>query len=268
MEYVLYYRNQGIAPLEKNGGDGYRVITSNLAAEGKDHADVPSRQRFNKAIAMLYCMLALSQSRRREHANNLEPLYMQRLMPKVEDEIKADEATPEELRAQTESLEQQIQQLKKQLYQAEKEARDVKEWLEQQKAAAEAEHRELADLREVVFNQDEDDDTASSEKAIDSDIYPYTVQKSTVVFGGHETWVKAVKPLLKGDIKFIPREMKIDVSLVRYADVIWIQTNAIPHRSYYSIVGTARKYGKPIRYFTNASPVKAAEQIVENDKRN
>ena len=36
---------------------------------------------------------------------------------------------------------------------------------------------------------------------------------------------------------------------------------------YYSIVNTARKLGKPIRYFTNASAVKCAEQIVENDKR-
>ncbi len=102
---------------------------------------------------------------------------------------------------------------------------------------------------------------------VDNAVYPYTVQKSTVVFGGHETWVKALKPLLKGDIKFIAREMKIDVSLVRYADVIWIQSNAIPHRSYYSIVNTARKLGKPIRYFTNASAAKSAEQIVENDKR-
>ena len=82
-----------------------------------------------------------------------------------------------------------------------------------------------------------------------------------------QQWVKALKPLLKGDIKFIAREMKIDVSLVRYADVIWIQSNAIPHRSYYSIVNTARKLGKPIRYFTNASAAKCAEQIVENDKR-
>lgn len=114
----------------------------------------------------------------------------------------------------------------------------------------------------------EDDDIDTSDKVVNDDSYPYTVQKSTVVFGGHDTWVKALKPLLKGDIKFIPREMKIDVSLVRYVDVIWVQTNAIPHRSYYSIVNTARKYGKPIRYFTNASAGKAAEQIVENDKRN
>ena len=53
VEYVLFYRNQDIAPLESNGGEGYRVITSDLAADGKDHADVPSRQNFETLLALL-----------------------------------------------------------------------------------------------------------------------------------------------------------------------------------------------------------------------
>lgn len=53
VEYVLFYRNQDIAPLESNGGEGYRVITSDLAADGKDHADVPSRQNFEALLALL-----------------------------------------------------------------------------------------------------------------------------------------------------------------------------------------------------------------------
>lgn len=53
VEYVLFYRNQDIAPLESNGGEGYRVITSNLAADGKDHADVPSRQNFEALLSLL-----------------------------------------------------------------------------------------------------------------------------------------------------------------------------------------------------------------------
>lgn len=224
----------------------------------------------NKAIAMLYCMLALSNARRRVNPNNLEADYMRVISHEepVSDEGTVAETTPEAWAKQKVALEKQIQQLRSALHTAEKSAEDSKRKLEQQQKQAEAEHRELADLREIVFNSDEAegniDDTA---EAIDSKVYPYTMQKSTVVFGGHETWVKALKPLLKGDIKFIAKEMKIDVSLVRYADAIWIQCNAIPHRSYYSIVNTARKLGKPIRYFTNASAIKCAEQIVENDKR-
>ncbi|MBP7508682.1 MAG: hypothetical protein KA807_12750, partial [Prolixibacteraceae bacterium] len=216
----------------------------------------------NKAIAMLYCMLALSNARRRVNPNNLEADYMR----VISHEDPVAETTPADWAEQKAAFEKQIQQLRSALHTAEKSAEDSKRKLEQQQKQAEAEHRELADLREIVFNQ-EDDTSSDGEAPIDSKVYPYTVQKSTVVFGGHETWVKALKPLLKGDIKFIAREMKIDVSLVRYADVIWIQSNAIPHRSYYSIVNTARNLGKPIRYFTNASAAKCAEQIVENDKR-
>ena len=41
----------------------------------------------------------------------------------------------------------------------------------------------------------------------------------------------------------------------------------IPQVILHSIVKNARKLGKPIRYFVNASVAKCTEQIVENDKR-
>ncbi len=224
----------------------------------------------NKAIAMLYCMLAFGNLNHRIEANNLNETYMKWFDHSDDEDEQPDEEetlTPEDWNTQKAELEKQIQKLRASLYNAEKSATDAQKKLEQQKAAAEAEHRELIDLREVIFNRDEEENDEDVEEAVDSSKYPYTIQKSTVVFGGHESWVKSLKPLLKGDIKFIAKEMKIDVSLVRYADVVWIQTNAIPHRSYYSIVNTARKMDKPIRYFTNASAAKCAEQIVENDKR-
>lgn len=220
-----------------------------------------------KAIAVLYCMLALSNSRRRIPANNLDKDYM-KWVEQEEVEKDKEDLPPVNWKAQKEEYEKQIKKLRYALHSAEKTAEEAKKELEQQKSASEAEHRELADLREVVFNKEEFEHyDGSAEEIPDESVYPYNVQKSTVVFGGHETWIKVLKPMLKGDIKFIVKEMKIDVSLVRYAEVIWIQCNAIPHRSYYSIVNTARKLGKPIRYFTNASAVKCAEQIVENDKR-
>ena len=222
----------------------------------------------NKAIAILYCMLALGNSRRQMSAANFDPDLMKMFTNKDESDEESETTPPTDWKTQKATLEKQISQLKSALYNAEKSAEEAKKKLEQQKSVSEAEHRELADLREVVFNKEEFDSyDGSAEEVVDDDKYPYTVQKSTVVFGGHETWVKVLKPMLKGDIKFIVKEMKIDVSLVRYAEVIWIQCNAIPHRSYYSIVNTARKLGKPIRYFTNASAVKCADQIVENDKR-
>ena len=218
--------------------------------------------RQNKAVAMLYCMIALGTKRRTKKALNLNDGFMSLLETgKV---LANEEVSREELENSYAELQKELQRLRSTLHAAEKSNSDLRKKLTQQKEQSEAEHRELADLREVIFKNDAD---VAEEKAETSSVaFPYTVQKTTVVFGGHDTWVKAIKPLLKGDIKFVAREMKIDVSLVRYADVIWIQTNAIPHRSYYSIVDTARKYHKPIRYFTFASAAKCAEQIVENDQ--
>ena len=53
VEYVLHYRNRDIAPMEDNGHGDHRVYTSRLVAEGKDHADVPSRQAFEKLLALI-----------------------------------------------------------------------------------------------------------------------------------------------------------------------------------------------------------------------
>lgn len=54
--------------------------------------------------------------------------------------------------------------------------------------------------------------------------------------------------------------------MIRRADVIWIQTNAMAHSYYYKIIDEARKYGIRVRYFSYASAQKCAEQIVVDEK--
>ena len=87
-----------------------------------------------------------------------------------------------------------------------------------------------------------------------------------MIFGGHDTWEKAIKPMLTGNVRFISKELTFDTSIIRHAEVIWVQTNAISHTQYYRVVDTARQYKKPVRYFTNASAEKCAIQMVENDR--
>ena len=53
VEYVLRNRNRDIAPLENDGFGNYRVLTSILAANKQDHTIVPSKQNFNKLIALI-----------------------------------------------------------------------------------------------------------------------------------------------------------------------------------------------------------------------
>lgn len=93
----------------------------------------------NKAIAMLYCMLALSNSRRRTRANNFEPDYM-RTLTESDDRDIAETITSEEWNAQKAAMEKQIQQFRSALHNAEKKASDAAKQLEQQKLS-EAEHQ-------------------------------------------------------------------------------------------------------------------------------
>ena len=53
--------------------------------------------------------------------------------------------------------------------------------------------------------------------------------------------------------------------IIRKADVVWIQTNAIAHKSFYGIIDLCRRYNKKVRYFKYASAAKCAEQVVEDE---
>ncbi len=167
-----------------------------------------------------------------------------------------------EARENAETLKEEIRQLKTVLHLSEKENRETKKALADLKGEADREHRELADLREYVFNR-----TAAAEEEAPADErkWPYEVQGETLVFGGHDSWRKGIRNLLTGNIRFFAVDFVFDTGIIRHADRIWIQPNALSHSMYYRIVDTARIYGKPVRYFTFASALKCAEQLVEED---
>ena len=219
--------------------------------------------RQNKAIAMLYCMSALSSARRIRESMNFDADYME-----YENSRQNNDTIPAKSETHSAKTEEQkeIERLKAALHAAQRSAAEAQKKLSEQKSAAEAEHRELADLRELLF-RGKDDDNDENAPAADESIFPYEVKHDTLVFGGHETWIKALKPMLKGKIRFVSKELVFDISIIRSAEVIWIQTNAIPHKAYNRIVDAARKHSKPVRYFMYASAAKCAEQIAENDRK-
>ena len=124
--------------------------------------------------------------------------------------------------------------------------------------------QELNDLRELVFHQNEGSfDEEPTEESTEI-AFPYETRQRVVVFGGHDTWAKQIKPLLPG-VRFVDRECKPNASLIRNADVVWIQPNALAHRHFYTIIGETRKHKIPVRYFTFASARRCAEQLVRQD---
>lgn len=199
---------------------------------------------------LLTCMAALSHAKHQNIALNLRTW---------DDEAPVESAESGE---DSKELKAEIRRLKAALHVAEQAAKGARQELEAAKKQSAQERRELADLRELVFSQEQEEAREEEEPQLE---LPYTVVKETLIFGGHDTWLKAIKPMLKGNVRFIDRSFLFDTSIIRRAEVLWIQTNALSHKQYYRIIDTARQFKKPVRYFANASALKCAAQLIEND---
>ena len=193
---------------------------------------------------------------------------------------KTSEVDANKLRTELREAKKLIKSLRNTLAVTRQEANNERAKYEHELKALRLEHRELADLRELVFNSDNadlagqagqgehsSDGTAKHDKADIQNSYTYETKKRTVIFGGHDTWLKAIKPML-------PRAKFVDVNniafnpeLVRNADVVWIQNNCLSHSQYGNIVKVARQYGIQVRYFAYASAEKCAGQIVDWDRK-
>ena len=140
---------------------------------------------------------------------------------------------------------------------------------ERELKALRMEHRELADLQELVFNREaeEQDIQIRLEKPAVQIDYPYTVKKRTVIFGGHESWLKVIRPMLPG-VKFVDVEQyTFSPELIRNADVVWVQSNCISHTQYGRVIKQTRMHGIQLRYFAHGSAEKCAEQLVMEDRK-
>ena len=141
---------------------------------------------------------------------------------------------------------------------------------ERELKALRRDHRELADLREIVFNAGRPDNEEAAGKDAEAvskkTEFPYTTQKRTVIFGGHDTFLKAIRPMLP-DVKYVDvRNMAFSPEIIRNADVVWIQTNCMSHSQYASIVRYCKQAGVQMRYFVYAGAEKCAEQVVAADE--
>lgn len=166
-------------------------------------------------------------------------------------------------RLELEKARRQIKGLQKALVESRRDMDTERAKTEHELITLRMEHRELADLRELVFNQENE----VREKATREIKYPYETRKRTVVFGGHDTFLKAFRPMLP-TVKYVDTAIySFSPEIVRNADVVWIQNNCISHSQYGNIVRLTRQYGIQLRYFAYASAEKCAEQLVIEDQK-
>ena len=187
----------------------------------------------------------------------------------VQQDEKADKANFESidaLKAELVRAKKEIKGLRKKLAETSRNAETERSKTAQELKTLRQEHRELSDLRELVFNKQLDNPNLIEK--VENDInYPYETKKRTVIFGGHDTFLKAIKPMLPS-VRFVDSDnMSFNPEIVRNADVVWIQNNCISHPMYWSVVKNCKIYGVQLRYFAYASAEKCAEQLVIEDRK-
>lgn len=181
-----------------------------------------------------------------------------------EDLLELDkESKDEDSAVRVEELARQLKESRRILHDADVRARQLQEQLRAVEEDALRDKAELSQLRETLFELRSREGTPE-EKAEAEIAFPWRGERRIVAFGGHDTWRKAIRPMLP-DVRFFDREMLPDINVVKSADVVWIQTNAISHKFYYRIIDTARKENIPVRYFGSASARKCAEQLAVNE---
>lgn len=165
----------------------------------------------------------------------------------------------EDCAAQIGLLTRQVKELRGALHDAERTVGRLRTQLQDREQKSEAEQAELAQLRETLYSLRAEEGEAEESRSPLADL-PWQVKRRTVVFGGHDSWRKAIKPLLPG-VRFYDRENLPDLNAIRGADVVWIQPNALSHKYYYRIIDAARKNDIQVRYFGFASAKKCAGQL-------
>ena len=171
------------------------------------------------------------------------------------------------INADDKRLKDEVKGLKRALSELSKQAAQERSKYEKELSVLRREHRELADLRELVFNQENSDEVPEEVSAEEEIAFPYETKLRTVVFGGHETFLKQIRPKFT-NVRFVDAgQYAFSPDIVRNADIVWIQNNRISHSQYYRIINTARQYGIQVRYFPYASADKCAVLMVREDEK-
>ena len=160
---------------------------------------------------------------------------------------------------QEKKLKSEIKRLNNLVHQLDKQNKEQAERLSRYEQELKESNSELAELRSMIHPASE-----TQEKERLKVQFPYSAKSRAVIVGGHETWAKAIKPLLK-NVRFIELHEQPNASLIANSEVVWIQSNAIAHKHYYKVMDIVRKYNIRVCYFQFASAEKCAEQFAMDD---
>lgn len=166
---------------------------------------------------------------------------------------------PQELLKRIQELEVERKALRQEAHDTASEVKQLREQLSTMQANADRNRQELSDLRELAFSMSSEEPESPSDCTMD---FPQHTMRNILVFGGHPSWFREIRQKLP-DVRFYRHETKPDRQMIRNADEIWFQTNALSHKLYDAVTDCAAGHPIPIRYFRFASATKCAEQLIQ-----
>ena len=159
-------------------------------------------------------------------------------------------------------LKKEISELKHRNHTLEQKLQKMNLEAEENKRSQAEEQKELTSLREAVFALHQEEEESPEETIA----FPYEVKKKTLVFGGHPSFISGMQKLLTGKITFIDTNKGFTASIIKDADVIFLQTNAMSHSAYYRIMHEARRCENHLEYFVAAGLKSCAGQVIKADQ--
>ena len=170
-----------------------------------------------------------------------------------------DSAAPDSAADDLRELKREIKRLRRLVNQLEHRNKECAEELAVKDSRLSAAVTELSELRTMIRES-----VSADVEAPVTVSFPYASTRRALIFGGHESWVKAIRPLLD-NVRFISASEQPNAGVIMNAEVVWFQTNALGHSSYYKIIDVVRRHDIKVRYFKYASAEKCAEQFALED---
>lgn len=115
--------------------------------------------------------------------------------------------------------------------------------------------KELAELREHIFNLSEDEEVLD-----DKELFKLK-DLNAVCFGGQPKWIARGKEIVNW--RFIsPDALNFDVDLIKNSDYVFINTSFINHAMYYKIMENLTENNK-LKYINNTNAQRCLEELTK-----
>lgn len=173
---------------------------------------------------------------------------------KNEDEVKRKDAELNRLR-------QMLLVQKENLAKKNREIESIRKAFEAERIQREALESEIEALQAIASQIDFKDQTKKDAETLDTSVFN---ELRIVSFGGHPAWIKGMRRLHPNITFYSGESMPSEV--IASADMVWMQTNAIDHKTFYRLINEIRAKNVPLRYFTFAGHVACKKQMVEETK--